>query len=92
MSIDFVMRTILSLFVVTSLITSTIATGQAAIPIDSQIIAYKPVGETNEALILKRYGPSGQEEGTALPCAACSPFHSRYTTQRHSFRGAVFRP
>ena len=59
------MRTILSLFVITSLI----ATGQAAIPIDTQIIAYKPVGETNEALILKRYGPSGQEEGTALPCA-----------------------
>ena len=63
------MRTILSLFVITSLITSTIATGQAAIPIDTQIIAYKPVGETNEALILKRYGPSGHEEGTALPCA-----------------------
>lgn len=37
--------------------------------IDTQIIAYKKVGGTNESLVLKRYGPSGQAEGTALPTA-----------------------
>ena len=36
--------------------------------IDTQIIAYKEIAP-NESLILKRYGPSGQNKADALPCA-----------------------
>jgi len=49
--------------------TITVGATLLANPIDTRIIAYKQVGESNENLILKRYGPSGQAEGTALPCA-----------------------
>ncbi len=36
--------------------------------ISTRIIAFKAIGG-NEHLVLKRYGPSGQTKGTALPCA-----------------------
>ena len=61
------MRTSLSiLIVVIHFLISPIVLTAA---IDTQIIAYKKVGGTNESLVLKRYGPSGQAEGTALPTA-----------------------
>ena len=59
------MRTILPLLIAGIII--TINATLLAAPIDTRIIAYKEISG-NEALILKRYGPSGQEDGTALPC------------------------
>ena len=61
------MRTSLSIIIVVIhfLISPIVLTAA----IDTQIIAYKKVGGTNESLVLKRYGPSGQAEGTALPTA-----------------------
>ncbi|MEC7905631.1 MAG: alpha/beta hydrolase [Verrucomicrobiota bacterium] len=61
------MRTSLSIIIVVIhfLISPIVLTAA----IDTQIIAYKKVGGTNESLALKRYGPSGQAEGTTLPTA-----------------------
>jgi len=60
------MKVFLSLLLVS--LASTLSARAADGPISTEIIAFKPIGG-NESLILKRYGPSGQAEGTALPCA-----------------------
>ena len=60
------MRTTLSL--VLTLITFNLSLQASDSLISTQIIAFK-VTSPSESLILKRYGPSGQAGGTALPCA-----------------------
>lgn len=47
---------------------STFSALAADSPISVEIIAYKAITPT-ESLVLKRYGPSGQADNTALPCA-----------------------
>jgi len=59
------MKAFLSLALV--FLATTLPTQAADTLISTEIIAFKPIGG-NQSLVLKRYGPSGQAGGTALPC------------------------
>lgn len=61
------MKAALSLFLV--YLGATLSTQASSPPlINTDIIAFKAI-TPGESLILKRYGPTGQESGAALPCA-----------------------
>ncbi len=60
------MRTTLFFFLFLLIPTLTVQASDSLI--STQIIAFKEISPS-ESLILKRYGPTGQAEGTALPCA-----------------------
>ncbi len=58
----------ITLILIVSLLIPAFVAHAAAPKVSTQIIAYKTIGES-ESLVLKRYGPSGQDADTALPCA-----------------------
>lgn len=60
------MRFYLSLLISIFVLSLSLQAGDS--PISTQIIAYKEIAP-NESLVLKRYGPSGQADSDALPCA-----------------------
>ena len=60
------MRTTLALFL--TLLISTLVSHAGDSPITTKIIAFKEISPS-ESLVLKRYGPSGQDADSALPCA-----------------------